>query len=65
LGNTGENHKIKPLERKRKIQSYGTTFQRLISALQRFPPGMWQFRPAPECWTIHEIIVHIADSEAK
>jgi hypothetical protein len=54
-----------PLERKRKIQSYGTAFQRLISALQRFPPGMWQFRPAPECWTIHEITVHIADSEAK
>jgi hypothetical protein len=25
---------------------------------------MWQFRPSPERWTIHEIIVHIADSEA-
>ena len=25
---------------------------------------MWQFRPAPDRWTIHEILVHIADSEA-
>jgi hypothetical protein len=25
---------------------------------------MWQFRPAPDRWTIHEIVVHIADSEA-
>jgi len=25
---------------------------------------MWQYRPAPDRWTIHEIVVHIADSEA-
>jgi hypothetical protein len=25
---------------------------------------MWQFRPSPDEWTIHEIIVHITDSEA-
>jgi len=32
--------------------------------LENFPKTMWQFRPAPGRWTIHEIIVHIADSEA-
>ncbi len=53
-----------PEERKAKIQSYGTAHQQLLSALQGFPEKMWQFRPAPDRWTIHEIIIHIADSEA-
>lgn len=25
---------------------------------------MWQWKPAPEKWSIHEIIIHITDSEA-
>jgi hypothetical protein len=53
-----------PEERKGKIQSYATAYQLLLSALQNFPADMWQFRPASDRWTIHEIIVHIADSEA-
>ena len=51
-------------ERSQKIESYGTVHPRLIAALERFPRAMWQFRPAPDRWTIHEIIVHITDSEA-
>jgi hypothetical protein len=51
-------------ERDKKIESYGTAYQRLVSALERFPREMWQFRPASGRWTIHEILVHIADSEA-
>ncbi len=53
-----------PEERNDKIESYGTAYQRLVSALARFPQDMWQFRPAPDRWTIHEILIHIADSEA-
>lgn len=53
-----------PEERKRKIEEYGAAHELLVSALGRFPREMWQFRPGPERWTIHEIIVHIADSEA-
>ncbi|MGE5264287.1 MAG: DinB family protein, partial [Acidobacteriota bacterium] len=45
------------------IESYGTAYQRLVSALERLPREMWQFRPTPSRWTIHEILVHIADSE--
>lgn len=55
---------MNPEERRKKIASYGSAYERLVSALDRFPPEMWQFRPAPERWTIHEIIIHIADSEA-
>ena len=39
-------------------------YEKLIAALPHFPREMWQYRPAPDRWTIHEIIVHIADSEA-
>jgi hypothetical protein len=53
-----------PEERKRKIEIYGMAHSQLLSALERFPREMWQFRPGPDRWTIHEIIVHIADSEA-
>ena len=55
---------MQPAERNSKIESYGTAYQRLIAALERFPVDMWQFRPSPDHWTIHEIIIHIADSEA-
>jgi len=51
-------------ERSEKIESYGRAHQTLVAALAEFPGEMWQFRPAQERWTIHEIIVHIADSEA-
>jgi hypothetical protein len=52
-----------PDERKQKIESYGLAHPRLVAALDQFPKEMWQFRPAPDRWTIHEIIVHITDSE--
>jgi hypothetical protein len=52
-----------PKERQNLIESYGAAYQLLTAALERFPREMWQFRPAPDLWTIHEIIVHIADSE--
>jgi hypothetical protein len=51
-------------ERQRKIESYGQALQVLSAALARFPREMWQYRPAPDRWTIHEIVVHITDSEA-
>jgi DinB family protein len=51
-------------ERSQKIESYGSAHRMLVAALKRFPQDMWQFRPAPDRWTIHEIVIHIADSEA-
>jgi uncharacterized damage-inducible protein DinB len=55
---------MSPEERAQKIASYGAAYQTLMTALERFPREMWQYRPAPDRWTIHEILVHIADSEA-
>jgi hypothetical protein len=51
------------LVRKNKIASYGAAYKILSTAIRRFSRSMWQFRASPDSWTIHEIIVHIADSE--
>jgi DinB family protein len=51
-------------ERRQQIALYGDAGRLLTEALDGFPRPMWQFRPAPDRWTIHEIVVHIADSEA-
>jgi hypothetical protein len=45
------------------IESYGMAYDLLIEAIAAFPREMWQFRAGSEEWTIHEILVHIADSE--
>lgn len=51
-------------ERLQLIASYGQAYQKLSDALTRFPRDMWHFKPAPSRWSIHEIIIHLADSEA-
>jgi len=50
--------------RTQKIESYGKASEQLDQALKGLPPEMWQFKPAPQEWSIHEIIIHLADSEA-
>lgn len=52
------------VERRAKIDSYGAAPAELEAALRALPRAAWQFRPAPDLWTIHEIAVHVADSEA-
>lgn len=51
-------------DRLKKIESYGNAHTELVDALQQFPQDMWTFKPAPDRWSIHEIVIHIADSEA-
>lgn len=53
-----------PGGRQAKIASYGAAPDELEAALQALPRAAWQFRPTPDQWTIHEIAVHLADSEA-
>ena len=50
-------------ERKQKIITYGAANELLVEALKKFPKEMWKFKPGPERWSIHEIILHLADSE--
>ena len=53
-----------PEQRSGKIESYGNAYDVLADALQQFPEEMWRFRDEHGCWSIHEHLVHIADSEA-
>ena len=53
-----------PETRRQKLESYGNAASELDAALKRFPPEMWHYRDEHGCWSIHEHIVHIADSEA-
>jgi uncharacterized damage-inducible protein DinB len=50
-------------DRAAKLAEYGDGFAKLEAALAETPREMWQFRPAPAEWSVHEIIVHLADSE--
>lgn len=51
-------------EREHLIESYGQAYHKIKAVLAAFPREMWQWRPAPGKWTIHENIIHLADSEA-
>lgn len=51
-------------QRESKIESYARASDQLSEALKKFPSVMWQYKPGPNRWSIHEIILHIADSEA-
>ena len=50
--------------RRQKLESYGNACTQLVEALQKYPREMWRFRDEHGCWSIHEHIVHITDSEA-
>lgn len=51
-------------ERRQIIESFGRAPALLSMALGRFPKKMWLYKPSPDRWSIHEIILHLADSEA-
>ncbi len=51
-------------ERRQKLESFGRGPALLSAALRPLPKKMWLYRPAPDRWSIHEIIHHLADSEA-
>ena len=51
-------------ERRQKIEDYGRGYDHLLEALAGIPREAWDFKPAPTEWSVHEIIVHMADSES-
>jgi len=51
-------------ELNKKIELYGNGFDMLVDVLKDIPREMWQFKPAPNEWSIHEVIIHLADSES-
>jgi hypothetical protein len=51
-------------ERNEKIELYGRGYDLLIAALADTPREAWTFKPEPEEWSIHEVLIHLADSES-
>lgn len=52
------------VERNRKIEEYGRGYELLTAVLAGIPPEAWDFKPSPEDWSVHEIVVHLGDSES-
>jgi hypothetical protein len=50
--------------RDEKIELYGRGYDMLISTLKDIPREMWKFKPEPKEWSVHEVLVHLADSES-
>ena len=50
-------------ERKLKIKRYGKGYAILKDTLADIPYKVWKFKPTASEWSIHEIILHLADSE--
>lgn len=51
-------------ERNEKIELYGRGFNLLKAALAEVPAEAMKWKPEPKEWSVHEIIIHIADSES-
>lgn len=51
-------------ERDEKIELYGRGYDLLIEALKEIPRAMWTFKPEPKEWSVHEVLIHLADSES-
>ena len=51
-------------ERNEKIELYGKGFDMLVEVLKDIPREIWHFKPEPTEWSIHEVIIHLADSES-
>ena len=53
-----------PAERRALITKYAEGPAKLRAALAEVPKEAIQWRPAPGKWSVHEVIVHCADSES-
>jgi hypothetical protein len=51
-------------ERRRRLESFGRAPAVLSAALRQFPKKMRLYKPAPDRWSNHEVILHLADAEA-
>lgn len=50
-------------ERDALIEKYRTAFGEFEAALNVIPKEAWLFKPAPKEWSVHQVVVHLADSE--
>jgi uncharacterized damage-inducible protein DinB len=51
------------MDRAQRLQEYKDGYVRLQAALANLPREMWHYKAAEEEWSVHEVIMHLADSE--
>ena len=51
-------------ERNQKIEDYGRGYDHLLEALAGIPREAWDYKPSAQDWSVHEILVHMGDSES-
>lgn len=47
-----------------KIDNYGRAYEKLVNTLEGIPREVWKYKPSQKEWSIHEVIIHLADIEA-
>ena len=45
------------------MDQYAHGYDLIQEALKKFPSEMWHFRMEDDSWSIHDIVIHLADSE--
>jgi hypothetical protein len=55
---------MKREERLQKVEEYRQGYGLLGAALTEVPKDAWDFKPSAADWSVHEILVHMADSES-
>jgi uncharacterized damage-inducible protein DinB len=55
---------VNELERRQKIEAFGNAYFQLCDILRELPREMWEFKPEEDQWSVHDILIHLADSEA-
>ncbi|HUO58002.1 MAG TPA: DinB family protein [bacterium] len=50
-------------ERLQKIENYGVYHKNFSEFLREFPREMWKYKPDADHWCVHEIILHLLDTE--
>ena len=53
-----------PKTRNENIELYGRGYDLLMAALAEVPQEAMTFKPEPKEWSVHEVIIHLVDSEA-
>lgn len=49
---------------KEKLDSFLKGYSLILETIKGYPKELMEYKPAPEKWSINEIVVHLADSEA-
>lgn len=54
---------MKPQERNALLAEFSQGCDEIVAALHNYPKKMWEFKPEPDQWSIHQIVWHLADTE--